>query len=136
MNCFWRFSSIQSLRKFVSGVEMGYILQEKVSGVPSLKLIAWSSSLFGGKRCAASSEKTSVYSLYCSGMVDAIITSFPLCAASAHCWAKFVLLMTICISSPWSFLAFLARSRSVSMIKDIHVHSGGSRFVVWMVTLV
>src|SRR6266576_5794403 len=63
-------------------------------------------------------------------MVDAIITSFPLCAASAHCWAKFVLLMTICISSPWFFLAFLARSHPVSRIRDICAHSGGSRFVV------
>src|SRR6266576_3199425 len=130
MNCFWRFSSIQSLRKFVSGVEMGYILQEKVSGVPSLKLIAWSSSLFGGKRCAASSEKTSAYSLYCSGMVDAVITSFSLYAASAHCWARFVLLMTICISSPWSFLLFLAKSHPVNRIRDICAHSGGSKFVV------
>src|SRR6266576_1557859 len=114
MKFFWRFSSIQSLRKFISGVKMGYILQEKVSGVPSLKLIAWSSSLIGGKRHAASSEKTSAYSTYCLGMVDAVIVSFPFCAASAHCWAKFVLLMTMCTSSPWSFLAFLARSRPVS----------------------
>src|SRR6266699_2352660 len=136
MKFFWRFSSIQSLRKFVLGVEMGYILQEKVSGVPSLKLIAWSSSLSGGKRRAASSEKTSVYSLYCSGMVDAVIVFFPLCAASAHCWARFVLLMTICTSSPWSFLAFLAKSRPMNRIRDICAHSGGSRFVVQMVTLV
>src|SRR6266700_763975 len=105
MKFFWRFSSIQSLRKFVSGVEIGYILQEKVSGVPSLKLITWSSSLVGGKRHAASSEKTSLYSLYCSEIVDAVITSFFLCAASAHYWARFVLLMTKWTSLSPSILA-------------------------------
>src|SRR6266566_300306 len=104
-----------------------------MSGVPSLKLIAWSSSLSGGKRRAASSEKTSTYSLYYSGMVDAVITFFPLYATSAHCWAKFILLITMCISLFGSFLAFLARSHPVNMIQDICAHSGGSRFVVWMV---
>ncbi len=107
-----------------------------MSGVPSLNLIAWSSSLSGGKRHAASSEKTSAYSLYCSGMVDAVIVSFPLCAASAHCWARFVLLMTMCISLPRSFPVFLAKSRPVNRIRDICAHSGGSRFVVRMVILV
>ena len=134
MKFFWRFSSIQSLRKFVSGVEMGYILQEKVSGIPSLKLIAWSSSLIGGKWCAASSEKTSSYSLYCFGMVDAVITSLSLCAASTHYWAKFVLLMTRWTLSSLSTLAFHARCHPVSTIWDICAHSGGSEFVVQMVT--
>ena len=95
---------------------MGYILQEKVSGVPSLKLIAWSSSLTEGKWHATSLEKTFWYSLYCSEIVDAVITSFPFCAASAHCWARFVLLMTKWTLSSGFILAFRARCHLISMI--------------------
>src|SRR6266699_6793992 len=119
MKFFWRFSSIQSLRKFISGVEMGYILQEKVSGIPFLKLIAWSSSFIGGKRRASSLEKTSLYSLYCSEMVDAVITSFPLCPTSAHCWARFVLLMARWTLLSGLILDFHARCHPVITIQDI-----------------
>jgi hypothetical protein len=46
---------------------MGYTLQSNASGAPGLRLMAWSHSLAGGKRSAASSLKSRANSLYSSG---------------------------------------------------------------------
>src|ERR1700755_918560 len=136
MNSFLRFSSTHSLRNWVSEDDMGYILQENVSGAPSLNSMAWSSSLGGGNLFAASSEKTFAYSLYCSGMELSVTTFFSFDAASAHCWARFILLMVMCTSSPSSRFAFRAVCFTWNKIRDICAHSGGLFLVVFIDTRV
>ena len=98
MNRLSRFSFTHVLRNSVSFAEIGYILQEKVSGASGLKMMAWSSCLIGGNRRAASSENTSEYSEYSLGI--AFSFSCCLCASSAHCCATFDLAM--CNSSSGS----------------------------------
>src|ERR1700761_975857 len=85
MKFFPRFSSIHPLRNSGSLADIGYILHENMSGTVGLKSIGWSSSRVGGKRLAASSEKTSAKSLYCAGMDASVISFFPSWVFWAHC---------------------------------------------------
>jgi hypothetical protein len=76
MNYLSKFLLIHFLRNSISEVEIGYILHEKMSGALGFNSMVWSFSHVGGKHCAAFSEKTSINSLYCSGIEVFIIISF------------------------------------------------------------
>jgi hypothetical protein len=89
---------------------MGYTLQSNASGAPGLRSIAWSHSLAGGKRSAASSLKSQANSLYSSG-------SFASCCSAPASIAKSVATdrMWHSVSNCQMMLCFVSSDRPVAM---------------------